>query len=282
VKPEGVAAVTGAGRGLGRAIALELAARGFDVLATMRRPEAGKDLPDAAADLPGSIRVARLDVTDLGGFSFPAELSVLVNNAGVRLSYLPVEMSNGNSEAADEWRTTFETNVFGLSDLLRRAIPVLRDNGRGVICTITSASILVPMPFFSVYRASKAAASAIMDTLAVEVAPLGIRAVEILPGPIDTELMRSSVMYRPPDAIAYPPYEDMARRSMTDPSTSIVTSPQDAAVAIADAILDDDAPLRNGCDPVSRMLLDQWRNSSDEDLLRAMRERFVDGTPSHS
>jgi hypothetical protein len=89
-------------------------------------------------------------------------------------------------------------------------------------------------------------------------------------------------MYRPPEAIAYPPYEEMARRSMSDPSTSIVTSPQDAAVAIADAILDDDAPLRNGCDPVSRMLLEQWRTSSDEQLLSSMRERFVDGIPSHS
>jgi NAD(P)-dependent dehydrogenase (short-subunit alcohol dehydrogenase family) len=283
VKAEGVAAVTGAGRGLGRAIAIELAARGFDVLATMRNPVAGTDLPDAAADLPGSIRVARLDVTDPDGFSFPAELTVLVNNAGVRLSYLPVELSDGKSRTShgDEWRTTFETNVFGLSEMMRRAIPVLRDNGRGVICTITSASILVPMPFFSVYRASKAAASAIMDTLAIEVAPLGIRAVEILPGPIDTELMQSSVMYRPPDAIAYPPYEQMARRSMTDPSTAIVTSPQAAAVDIADAILNDEAPLRNGCDPVSRMLLEQWRSSSDEDLLRGMRERFVDGIPQH-
>jgi NAD(P)-dependent dehydrogenase (short-subunit alcohol dehydrogenase family) len=286
VKAHGVAAVTGAGRGLGRAIAIELAARGFDVLATMRNPTAGKDLPDVASDFPGSIRVAPLDVTAPNGFTFPAELTVLVNNAGVRLSYLPVEVASGDSGRdqaghPDEWRTTFETNVFGLSEMLRRAIPVLRDNGGGVICTITSASILVPMPFFSVYRASKAAASAIMDTLAIEVAPLGIRAVEILPGPIDTELMQSSVMYRAPEAIAYPPYEAMARRSMTDSSTSIVTSPQDAARAIADAILDDEAPLRNGCDPVSRMLLEQWRTSSDEDLLRGMRERFVDGIPQH-
>jgi NAD(P)-dependent dehydrogenase (short-subunit alcohol dehydrogenase family) len=284
LKAQGVAAVTGAGRGLGRAIAIELAARGFDVLATMRNPEAGKELPHVAADLPGSIRVARLDVTDPGGFSFPAELSVLVNNAGVRLSYLPVEISSGGSRSAhgDEWRTTFETNVFGLAEMLHRAIPILRDNGSGVVAAITSASILVPMPFFSVYRASKAAASAIMDTLAIEVAPLGIRAVEILPGPIDTELMQSSVMYREPDAIAYPPYERMARRSMTDPSTSVVTSPQDAAIAIADAILDDEAPLRNGCDPASRMLLEQWRTSSDEQLLSSMRARFVDEIPSHS
>jgi hypothetical protein len=69
---------------------------------------------------------------------------------------------------------------------------------------------------------------------------------------------------------------------MTDPSTSVVTSPQDAAIAIADAILDDEAPLRNGCDPASRMLLEQWRTSSDEQLLSSMRARFVDEIPSHS
>ena len=266
----GVAAVTGAGRGLGRAIALELAGRGFDVLATMRDPAAGADLPERAAELAGTISVARLDVTDPGDFTFPPELTVLVNNAGVRLSYLPVEESG-----ADEWRPTFETNVFGVAEMVRRAVPVLRAAGGGVLCTITSAAILNPLPFFSVYRASKAAASALTDSLALEVAPFGIRVLEILPGPIDTELMRSSVMYREPDAVRFPAYEPMARRNPNTDATRVVTPPADAAAAIADAILDADAPLRVGCDPVSRFLLDQWRASSDEQLLAGMRERFL-------
>ena len=83
MKAEGVAVVTGASRGLGRAVAVELAERGFDVIATMRDP--------AVADLPAGITVQRLDVTDPGDFAFPRDLSVLVNNAGVRRAYLPVE-----------------------------------------------------------------------------------------------------------------------------------------------------------------------------------------------
>jgi NAD(P)-dependent dehydrogenase (short-subunit alcohol dehydrogenase family) len=239
----------------------------------MRDTSAGAPLLKQAEGLSGQIEVARLDITDPGNFSFPDGLAVLVNNAGVRLSYLPAEHS-----PEDEWRKTFETNVFGLAALLRRAIPVMRQAGAAVICNITSAAILTPVPFFSVYRASKAAASAISDSLAVEVAPLGIRVLEILPGPIDTELLRTSALYRPLDAVNYPAYEPMAAQSVADPNTSVVTSAHDAAIAIVDAITADGGDLRQGCDPVSRMLLQAWRTSSDQELLTAMQARYAGGT----
>ena len=264
------AAVTGAGRGLGRAIALELASRGFHVLATMRDTSAGESLVKQAEGLSGQVDVARLDITDPGDFVFPDDLGVLVNNAGVRLSYLPVEHSPD-----DEWRRTFETNVFGLEAILRLAIPVMRAAGAGIICNITSAAILTPVPFFSVYRASKAAASAICHSLAVEVQPFGIRVLEILPGPIDTELMQTSALYRPLDAVNHPAYEPMASQSVGDASTSVVTSAEDAAIAIVDAIAADGGDLRQGCDPVSRMLLQAWRTRTDQDLLAAMQARYA-------
>jgi NAD(P)-dependent dehydrogenase (short-subunit alcohol dehydrogenase family) len=75
----GSALVTGASRGIGRAVAIELADRGFDTVATMRRPEDGSDLPGAT---DGKLTVAGLDVTDPAGFGFPDDLRVLVNNAG--------------------------------------------------------------------------------------------------------------------------------------------------------------------------------------------------------
>src|SRR6516165_9925322 len=84
----GSALVTGASRGIGRAVALELANRGFDTIAAMRDPEAGAALP---VETSGRLRVSRLDVTDPSSFDFPADLRVLVNNAGVDTPYLPVE-----------------------------------------------------------------------------------------------------------------------------------------------------------------------------------------------
>src|SRR6266542_2444743 len=168
MEPAGIAAVTGASRGIGRAIALELARRGFDVVATMRDPAAGAGMSDEAAEAGGRLRV-------------------LVNNAGVEREHLPVEET-----PLELWRDMFETNVFGLVEVTRRAIPLVRAAGGGVICNIGSSSILAPVPFYAAYRASKAAVSAFSMTLRAELAPQGIRVVEIMPGPIDTDMLEHS------------------------------------------------------------------------------------------
>src|SRR5690242_6955696 len=151
MEPNGTAVVTGASRGIGRAVAIELARRGFDVVATMRDPAAGASLLDEAG---GSLRVERLDVTDASTMSMPDGLRVLVNNAGVEDDNLPVE-----AMPLDIWRRLFETNVFGLVEVTRHAIPKLRESGGGVICNITSSSLLAPVPFLGAYRATKAAVS---------------------------------------------------------------------------------------------------------------------------
>ena len=187
MEPAGVAVVTGASRGIGRGIAVDLARAGFDVIATMRDPKAGEDLVDEVGEASGSITVQRLDVDDPPSIELPSDLRVLVNNAGIERDYLPVE-----HVPMDQWRDVFETNVFGLVEVTERAIPVLRANGGGVICNVTSSSILVPVPFYAVYRASKAAVSALDDTLRVELAPFGIRVVEIMPGPVESDMLYDS------------------------------------------------------------------------------------------
>src|SRR5580700_8000734 len=148
---KGSALVTGASRGIGRAIAIELADRGFDTTA-------------------GRLRVVRTDVNDPDSYDLPGDLRVLVNNAGVDSPYLPVE----HSELGD-WRSLFETNVFGLVGMTKAAIPNLRANRPAVICNISSSSILASVPFYAAYRASKAAVSACCDSLRVELAPSQIR-----------------------------------------------------------------------------------------------------------
>jgi NAD(P)-dependent dehydrogenase (short-subunit alcohol dehydrogenase family) len=253
----GSAVVTGASRGIGRAIALELADRGFDTVATMRDPEAGRSMTE---ETKGSLRVQRLDVTDASTFDLPGDLRVLVNNAGIDTDYLPVEHAN-----VDDWRRLFETNVFGVVAVTAAAIPVLRANAPSVVCTVTSSSIIASVPFYSAYRASKAAVSAFGDSLRVEVAPFGIRAVEILPGPVDTDMFRLSTGEQ--DAARFPDYKALAevagalRAEHADPR---VVEPRHAAAAVADAIMEDNGPMRHGCDPVSLELLQLWRQCDDE------------------
>jgi NAD(P)-dependent dehydrogenase (short-subunit alcohol dehydrogenase family) len=250
VKAEGTALVTGASRGLGRALARELAARGFDVLATMRDPGAAAALLEGAGPAAQRIRVARLDVTKPETIALPMRLSVLVNNAGVETAYLPVEHA-----PLAAWREVFETNLFGLAELTRRAIPALRAAGGGVIVNVTSASLPFPMPFYAVYRASKAAVQALGESLAAELAPFGIRVLEVLPGPIETELLAGSD--REPEAAAHPGYAALARwahagrRAMAGRTTPAA----EAARRIADAVLDDASPLRVACDEVGAAML---------------------------
>ena len=268
---EGIAVVTGASRGIGRAIALELAARGFEVVATMRDPDAGAVLPDEARARGGTLRVERLDVTDFDSIVMPDGLRVLVNNAGVERPHFPFE-----STPLDDWRAMFETNVFGVVETTKRAIPRLRASGGGVICNVTSSSILAPVPFLGAYRASKAAVSAIGESLMAEVAPFGIRVVEIMPGPIDTDMLATSD--RPAAAIEYDEYKPIAEHMWENRQNirSMYTPTGEAARAIADAILDDGGPLRYGCDPLSKGMIDGWRASaSDEAWMRPMLHGFA-------
>lgn len=268
----GVALVTGASRGIGRAVALELARRGYEVVATMRDPAAGADLPGRAEEAGGSLRVAALDVRRPAAEAVPDGLSVLVNNAGIEAAYLPVEAA-----PLSMWREVFETNVFGLLAVTRLAIPVMRDGGGGVICNVTSSSILAPVPFYAAYRASKAAVGALGESLRAELAPFGIRVVEIMPGPIATDMYAASE--RVPEAAELEPYRDMALAMARSrgPIADMVCPPEEAAVAIADAIADESGPLRYGCDPLSVGMLESWRSSSDEEYMAGMLRAFDPG-----
>lgn len=256
---KGSALVTGASRGIGRAVAIALADRGFNTVATMRDPDAGSRI---AQETSGQLTVRRLDVTDPGTHDIPDDLQVLVNNAGIDTEYLPVEHAN-----LDDWRSIFETNVVGVVAVTKAAIPALRDNRPSVICNITSSSIIACVPFYSAYRASKAAVSALNDSLRVEVAASGIRVVEILPGPVDTDMFRLSSAELP--ASRFDRYRAMAQvttRQRTEYADPHVSDPVDAARLIVDAILDQTGPMRYGCDPLSIGMIDLWRQADDETL----------------
>jgi NAD(P)-dependent dehydrogenase (short-subunit alcohol dehydrogenase family) len=261
MKPDGIAVVTGASRGIGCAVAVELAGRGFDTIATMRDPADGEGLT--------GIRVERLDVTEPSSINLPEGLRVLVNNAGVESDNLPVE-----TMPAESWQKLFATNVFGLIEVTRRAIPLMRDAGGGVICNITSSSLLAPVPFLGTYRASKAAVTAMGESLAAEVARFGIRVVEVMPGPIETDMLATSE--RPSPAIEDPAYKDLAERMWEGRQgvRASYTPAEQAARRIVDAICDDDGPLRYGCDPLSEGMLSGWNATDNAAWVRGMLRSF--------
>lgn len=277
----GAALVTGANRGIGRAVALELAARGFEVWAGVRDPASAAGLPEeagarvaarAATDDGiggGSIRIVALDVTRPETIAVPDGLRILVNNAGVDTVNQPVEHTT-----TEEWWQLLGTNVVGLVEVTRQALPVLRADGGGVIVNVTSAGLLVPMPFFSVYRASKAAVTALTESLRAEVAPFGIRVVEVLPGPVGTDMLAASAEL--PEAAEHEAYRPLAElvAQLRAGTIESATPVEVAARLIVDRALDPDGPVRVGCDPLGDALLAAFETTPEPEHLAAYAAAF--------
>lgn len=272
---DAVAVVTGASRGIGRSIAVELATRGHRVLATMRDIRAADDLLSDAGGAADMIEIAQLDVCEPGSFALPDETAILVNNAGGMETDRPFEHTT-----AAEWRRVFDLNLFSAVDLSRQAIPLMRARGNGVICNFSTAATLQPTPWVSAYRAAKAAVSAFNESLRIELSPFGIRIVEIIPAMVDTDALRETAVFRAADAAQYDEYAAMAAATSVgfDHVRHLVATPAAAARMIVDAIFDDRGPMRYGCDRVAQRALDRWRRSSDEELYAA----FASGSPRQS
>jgi NAD(P)-dependent dehydrogenase (short-subunit alcohol dehydrogenase family) len=265
-------AVTGAGRGIGLASVLEFARRGSDVLAlTETLDMVGQVIESAGkAGLGYRVTAQQLDVTDPGAFAFPSELRVLVNNAGIRRAYLPVEHA-----PQEDWHSVFEVNVFGLVEMCRRAIPRLRANGGGAICNVGSSAAVDFTPFLGVYRTSKAAVSALCETLRLELAPFGIRVVEILPGPTRTVMASDGVVTRLAEAGDYPEYLPMAlRQREIYARAGGHTEVEVAAKALVDAVQDTAGPMRYATDEISAGRLAEWRENTDEQYMAAGLARY--------
>jgi NAD(P)-dependent dehydrogenase (short-subunit alcohol dehydrogenase family) len=166
--------ITGCSSGFGLEIARHFLERDWRVVATMRTPRT--DL------LPPSerLRVVALDVTDADSIRAAAgaagPVDALVNNAGVGVIH-PLEAV---SMAAA--RAVFDTNTLGTIAMTQAVLPAMRARRAGVIVNVTSAVTLAPLPLLSVYTASKAAVNAFTESLALELAPLGIRTRLVLPG----------------------------------------------------------------------------------------------------
>jgi NAD(P)-dependent dehydrogenase (short-subunit alcohol dehydrogenase family) len=177
--------ITGASRGIGRASALALERRGWDVIAGVRSAEAGERL---VADSSGRLRTVTLDITDPAAVRAAAEaagprLDALVNNAGIAVGGVVEGLS------LDELRHQLDVNVVGQIGVTQALLPAVRA-ARGRVVFISSVSGRVSVPAMTPYTASKFAIEAIADGLRVELRPWGIRVVLVEPGSIDTDIWR--------------------------------------------------------------------------------------------
>lgn len=228
--------ITGCSSGFGRDIALHFLKQGWNVVATMRRPDAS--LFHASSRL----RLLALDVTDAASIQAAVEaagpIDALVNNAGVGM------MNPLEAVPMATARTLFETNTLGTIAMTQAVLHGFRARGAGVIVNVTSAVTLASLPLLSVYTASKAAVNAFTESLALELAPLGIRARLVLPGRSpETRFGANARSLTQSDAPAeYQPLLNavFARAGNAGP----VTHSSDVVTAVWHAVTDPAAPMR--------------------------------------
>jgi NAD(P)-dependent dehydrogenase (short-subunit alcohol dehydrogenase family) len=181
-----VALVTGGGRGIGRGIALELAAAGARVAVAARTAE---QVEATAAEAGGlAIEADVADRASVEGMVERAErelgpLDLLVCNAGIAVR----EEAAWELEPEDWWRT-FEVNVLGVYLCCRTVIPGMLARGGGRIVNVASGAAYLPGSDTTAYSASKAAVHRFSETLAAQLAPHGIPVFSISPGLVRTEM----------------------------------------------------------------------------------------------
>lgn len=220
--------ITGASKGIGRAIALELATRGHRVIGTARDPE-------SLADLPIAERL-RLDVTDQASvdaaIEAAGEIDVLINNAGETMR-APLE-----SAPVAEVARLYDLNTLGPLRVVQAALPGMRERGSGHLVFLSSIQGRMVLPIIGAYDMSKWALEAMAEVLAIEAGHFGVRVSVIQPGVVSSGGAARAKVYRADDDPYGPLFDELAR------TRGEAVTPEEVATIVADTIEQDDPPLR--------------------------------------
>ncbi|MHC3474968.1 SDR family oxidoreductase [Streptomyces sp. 7R007] len=240
--------ITGTSSGYGRATALHFHERGWNVIATMRTPRAGV-LPES-----DRLRILALDVTEpasiTAAFESAGSIDVLVNNAGVP----SIGVFEGTSMA--QVREVFEANTFGVMATTQAVLPRFRARGSGVVVNVTSSVVLGHMPLSAVYKASKMAVEGFTASLALELAPLGVRVKTVQPGAcLTTNFAVRAMNGASPDELVSEPYAAWAKKAMDSfTAQELFTEETDVAEAVWRAVHDTTGQLRFPAGPDAHWL----------------------------
>ena len=254
--------VTGCSAGIGRATAATLAERGYDVVATARRPETLSDL-EVSQKLP-------LDVDDPSSVQAAVDaagaIDILVNNAAWG-AIGPIE-----TIPLDEVRAMYETNVFGPLRMLQAVVPGMRERGRGTVVNVSSVTgMTATMPLNGLYASTKHALEAITETLHYELRNFGLRVVSVQPAYTATNWAGNERWL----GVGQPPWDELYEmvKALDEDGREDAAPVEDVVDVIVEAIEGDDPPLRMPVGEAAKQGMERRRKLDDREWEQLIDER---------
>ena len=263
--------ITGASSGLGKATAKLFAKQGWNVIATMRKPENDMELNKIE-----NITLLPLDVTNSEQIKSTVEkaisigtIDVVFNNAGYGLAGVFESMTD------DQLTRQINTNLLGVMRVTQAFIPHFRENKNGLFISTTSIGGLMTFPFFSVYHATKWALEGWSESLAFELGSHGIQVKTVSPGGILTDFNGRSMDMSMHEAYA----EDLQKINniMTDPKRAQnYSSAEQIAQVVFDASTDGQNKLRYVAGEDAKAMYAQRNEVGDEAFRAGIQKMFLD------
>ena len=235
--------ITGCSTGFGRQLAKHTLSLGYPTVVTARNVA---QVADIVAGHEENALVLTLDVTQQAQIDAAVDaalkkfgrIDVLVNNAGVGY------FGSFEESDLDAVRNMFEINVWGLTNMTRAVLPTLRKQHSGTVVNISSMGGIAALPAVSFYNGTKFAVEGLSESLALEVAPLGVKVLIVEPGPFRTDWAGRSANEVPSTIADYDTTAGARLRTIRDYSGKQPGDPERAAAIIVQTVELPEPPLR--------------------------------------
>jgi short-subunit dehydrogenase len=273
-----VALITGCSSGIGYETALMLARNGFHTFATMRNTKKLDSLEEIIKKERLDLNIRELDVNDDRSIENTINcvkkeanrIDVLINNAGYGLVGFFEDLT------LDEIRNQFETNFFGVLNITKKIIPIMRLQKSGIIINVSSGAGQVGFPGISAYVSTKFAIEGFSESLMYELFPYGIKVVIIEPGVIKTNFFRNCIVSEHSMKKSSPYSRSLDKfQKNVELMQEHATSPIDVAKVILQVLGNNEPKQRYIVGNDVAMILEAKKNLSDIEFKKMMIQNII-------
>lgn len=252
--------ITGCSSGFGLLMSARLASRGHRIFATMRDLNKKQPLLNEVEKRGGKVEILMLDVTNKDSIKMVINhikakegcIDMLINNAGYGLGGFFEDLSE------EDIRHQMETNFFGVQNVTREVIPLMRERRKGKIINISSIAGLYASPCFSAYNASKWALEGFSESLYHELKFFGINVILVEPGTYKTKIFHENACFAKDFDNSESPYLSISkslRKKVLNYVDKCHKNPEDVARLVEKLINSSNPPFRNFSDNQGRILV---------------------------